>query len=266
MQANVKILLLGDIVGKPGRRALQERLESLVDEVEADFVIANGENASGGLGITPEVADKLLSLPIDVLTSGNHIWKHKSIRDYLDSGERLLRPANYPPGTPGRGAGVFSAACGVDIAVLNLEGQLFMNPLPCPFREADRQVEALSRQTPLIVVDFHAEATSEKRSLGLYLDGRVTAVLGTHTHVPTADAQIMTGGSGYLTDLGMTGPTDSVIGVRKEQAIARFTTRLPTSHQVARGGVQIQGALVTADARSGKCLAITRHTWPVELQ
>jgi 2',3'-cyclic-nucleotide 2'-phosphodiesterase len=148
--------------------------------------------------------------------------------------------------------------------VLNLEGQLFMNPLPCPFREADRQLEVLRRETPIIVVDFHAEATSEKRSLGFYLDGRVTAVLGTHTHVPTADAEILAGGTAYLTDLGMTGPVDSVIGVRKEQAIARFTTRLPTSHQVARDNVQIQGVVLTADASCGKCTEITRHTWPAD--
>ncbi len=260
----IKILVMGDIVGKPGRRALAKRLSALVEKSGANFVIANGENASGGLGITPQVADELLALPIDVLTSGNHIWKHKDIRDYLDSHERLLRPANYPPQTPGRGAGVFDAPGGLKIGVLNLEGQLFMNPLPCPFREADRQLEELRRQTPIIIVDFHAEATSEKRSLGFYLDGRVTAVLGTHTHIPTADAEILAGGTGYLTDLGMTGPIDSVIGVRKEQAIARFVTRLPTSHQVARDNVQIQGVVITADTSSGKCTQITRHTWPVD--
>jgi len=257
------ILVLGDVVGKPGRKALAQNLEALVEEVNADFVIANGENASGGLGITPQVAEELLALPIDMLTSGNHIWKHKEIKKYLDTQEKLLRPANYPEGSPGRGAGLYQAGNGVTVGVLNLEGLLFMNALPCPFRTADSKLEALRQKTNLVIVDFHAEATSEKRALGHYLDGRVTAVVGTHTHIPTADAEVLPGGTGYITDLGMCGPTDSVIGVRKEHAIARFTDKLPTAFQVAKDRVKIQGVVIVADTKSGKCLEITQRAWAV---
>jgi metallophosphoesterase (TIGR00282 family) len=257
------ILALGDVVGKPGRKALAGNLEALIEECNADFVLANGENASGGLGITPQVAEELLSLPIDMLTSGNHIWKHKEIKKYLETQEKLLRPANYPEGSPGRGAGLYRAKTGVTVGVLNLEGLLFMNALPCPFRTADSELEALRQQTPLVIVDFHAEATSEKRALGHYLDGRVTAVVGTHTHIPTADAEVLPGGTGYITDLGMCGPTDSVIGVRKEHAIARFTDKLPTAFQVAKDRVQIQGVVIVADAQTGKCLEINQRTWAV---
>jgi calcineurin-like phosphoesterase len=242
-RGTLNILALGDIIGKPGRVALAKNLDALIQECNADFVLANGENASGGLGITPQVAEELLSLSIDMLTSGNHIWKHREIRGFLDSQPRLLRPANYPDGSPGRGSGLYQAQNGMTIAVLNLEGLLFMNPLPCPFRTA--------------------EATSEKRALGHYLDGRVTAVVGTHTHIPTADAEVLPGGTGYLTDLGMCGPTDSVIGIRKEHAIARFTEKLPTNFQVAKGRVQIQGALIVADAKTGKCLEIVQRAWSV---
>jgi metallophosphoesterase (TIGR00282 family) len=259
----LNILALGDVVGKPGRRALAQNLEALIEECNADFVIANGENASGGLGITPQVAEELLGLPIDMLTSGNHIWKHKDIKGYLETQEKLLRPANYPEGSPGRGSGVYRAQNGTAVGVLNLEGLLFMSSLACPFKTADRELEALRGETPICIVDFHAEATSEKRALGHYLDGRATAVVGTHTHIPTADAEVLPGGTGYITDLGMCGPTDSVIGVRKEQAIARFTDKLPTAFQVAKDRVQIQGALIVADARSGKCLEITQRTWAV---
>ncbi len=260
----VTVVMLGDIIGKPGRKALTARLADIVSECQADLVIANGENASGGLGITPKVADELLDLPIDVLTTGNHVWKHKDIKDYLSLESRLLRPANYPEATPGKGVVTVTAKNGVSVGVINLEGQLFMNPLPCPFRCADRLIDGLRNQARVILVDFHAEATSEKRALGHYLDGRVSAVVGTHTHIPTADAEVLAGGTGYLTDLGMTGPTDSVIGVRKENAIGRFTTRLPTPFQVARDRIRIQGALIQIDASSGKCLQITQRSWSVE--
>jgi metallophosphoesterase (TIGR00282 family) len=239
-------------------------LPVILEETAAGFVVANGENASGGLGITPGVADELLELSVDVLTTGNHIWKHKEIRPYLDSRERLLRPANYPAAAPGQGSGVYSAADGTRVGVINLEGLLFMNPLDCPFQTADRLIDELRGQVKLILVDFHAEATSEKRALGHYLDSRVTAVVGTHTHIPTADAEVLPGGTGYLTDLGMCGPTDSVIGIRKQQAIARFTTRLPTPFQVASDRLQIQGALIEADSQTGRCVAITQRSWAVE--
>jgi metallophosphoesterase (TIGR00282 family) len=243
---------------------LATRLESIVAECQADFVVANGENASGGLGITPAVSDELLRLPIDVLTSGNHIWKHKEIRSYLDGEQRLLRPLNYPTGTPGKGSGVFSTRDGVSVGVINLEGTLFMSPLRCPFHTVDEEISSLRHRASLVLVDFHAEATSEKRAMGHFLDGRVTAMVGTHTHVPTADAEILPGGTGYLTDLGMCGPTDSVIGIRKEQAIARFTTRLPSPFQVANGRIRLQGILIVADPSSGKCLEISQKIWKAE--
>ncbi len=259
-----RILLLGDVVGKPGRTALKRRLADLVAANGITLVVANGENASGGIGLTPEVAEELLATGIGVLTSGNHIWKHKEIQPYLEKEPRLLRPANYPAGAPGRGSGVFASARGTQVGLINLEGQLFMSPLPCPFRRADEEIAALRGRCRITLVDFHSEATSEKRAMGWYLDGRVTALVGTHTHVPTADAHVMPGGTGYLTDLGMCGPVDSVIGIRKEQALARFLTRLPSQFQVASGRVEIQGAIVTADPESGRCLEITRHTWPAD--
>ncbi len=259
-----RILALGDVFGNPGRKEISRQLGRIVEEEKIDFVMANGENASGGLGITPAVADELLDLGIDVLTSGNHIWKHKEIQSYLGNQPRLLRPANYPTGAPGKGSGVFQSRDGLSIGVMSLEGRLFMSPLPCPFRAAEVELESLRKKTSLILVDLHAEATSEKRALGHYLDGRVTAVLGTHTHIPTADAEVLPGGTGYLTDLGMCGPTDSVIGIRKEQAIERFLTQLPSPFQVASGRVRLQGALINADPQTGKCLQILQKTWQGE--
>ncbi len=259
------ILALGDVVGKPGRQALASYLPRLIAESGAQFVVVNAENASGGLGLKPQEANELLQLPIDVLTSGNHIWKHKEIVAFIDSQPRLLRPANYPEHTPGRGHGVFISKDGVPVGVLNLEGTLFMNPLPCPFRCADRALPILREQTAITLVDFHAEATSEKRALGHYLDGRISVMVGTHTHIPTADAEVLAGGSGYQTDLGMCGPTDSVIGVSKREAIERFLTKLPTGFQVARQGVRLQGALIRINPDSGRCLDIIQRSWPVNL-
>ena len=258
------ILALGDLMGKPGRRAVAGSLPGLIEQTGAGFVLVNGENASGGLGLTPREADELLALPISVITTGNHIWKHKEIRADLDDDHRVLRPANYPDEAPGKGWIVIDGPGGVAVGVLNLQGLLFMENLACPFRTADRALEQLRRQANVILVDFHAEATSEKRALGHYLDGRVSAVVGTHTHVPTADAEVLPGGTGYLTDLGMCGATDSVIGVRKEPAIERFVTKLPTKFQVANARPQIQGALIQVDPGTGKCLAIEQRTWRVE--
>ncbi len=261
----LNILLLGDIIGKPGRKALHAALGSIRRECGADFVLANGENASGGLGITPEVTEELLLLGIDVLTSGNHIWKHKDIKKYLDDQPRLLRPANYPNTSPGKGSGIIETKSGIPIGVINLEGLLFMSSLNCPFQTADRELDKIRPHAQVILVDFHAEATSEKRALGHYLDGRVSAVVGTHTHIPTADAEVLEGKTGYLTDLGMCGPIDSVIGVRKEQAIARFITKMPQPFQVAGKNVKIQGALLTVDPKTGRCLEIQQRCWPVEI-
>jgi metallophosphoesterase (TIGR00282 family) len=262
--SNLTILALGDVFGKPGRQALRRHLETIVKESQIDFVIANGENASGGLGITSSVADSLLNHKIDVLTSGNHIWRHREITSFLDDCPRILRPANYPNGTPGRGSGIYEGPQGVSIGVINLEGVLFMTPLACPFKTADQEIDNLRQKTSIIIVDFHAEATSEKRALGYYLDGRVSALVGTHTHIPTADAEILQRGTGYLTDLGMCGPTDSVIGIRKEQAISRFTSKIPCHHQVARDRVQIQGAIIDIDTKTGHCTKIVQRIWPVD--
>jgi hypothetical protein len=252
-------------MGKPGRRALAEGLAAIIEETGAGFVMVNGENAAGGLGITSDIAEELLRLPITVITSGNHIWKHKEIQAYLDKQPRLLRPANYPPGSPGRGTGVFMAAGQIPVGILNLEGQLFMSPLPCPFRTADAELEALRKEARILLVDFHAEATSEKRALGHYLDGRISALVGTHTHVPTADAGVLPKGTGYITDLGMCGPTRSVIGVRVEDAIARFVTKLPSPFQVAKDDVCLQGAVLEVEVATGRCLRIAQRSWAVQV-
>lgn len=254
----VKLLFIGDIIGKPGRQAVSRELYRLVDRYRVDMVIANGENAAGGFGITEETAKELYGCGVHVLTSGNHVWDKKDSLDFLKRTETLLRPANYPDGAPGRGSVVATTAGGVKVAVLNLEGRVFMNNLDCPFRVADREIERLKRETPIIFVDFHAEATSEKASLGWYLDGRVSAVIGTHTHVQTADERLLTGGTAYMTDAGMTGAFDSVIGIRKEEAIEKFLTQLPAKFEVAKKDVRLNGVVIEIDEVSGKALGVER--------
>jgi hypothetical protein len=254
----VKLLFIGDIIGKPGRQAVSRELHRLVDRYMVDLVIANGENAAGGFGITEETANDLYRCGIHVLTSGNHIWDKKDSFDYINREEKLLRPANYPEGTPGRGSAVYKTAAGIKVAILNLEGRVFMNNLDCPFRVADREIGRLQVETPIIFVDFHAEATSEKTSLGWYLDGRVSALIGTHTHIQTADERILPGGTAYLTDAGMTGGIDSVIGVKKEEAIAKFLTQLPAKFDVAKNNLRLNGVVVAVDERSGQAVRIER--------
>ena len=254
----VKLLFIGDIIGKPGRQAVSRELHRLVDRYMVDMVIANGENAAGGFGITEETANDLFKCGIDVLTSGNHIWDKKESFPFVNREERLLRPANYPEGAPGRGSGIFMTAGGASVAVLNLEGRVFMNNLECPFRTADREIARLQTETPIILVDFHAEATSEKTSLGWYLDGRVSALIGTHTHIQTADERILPGGTAYLTDAGMTGSTDSVIGVRKEEAITKFLSQLPTKFEVAKNNLRLNAVAVTVDEVSGNAVSVER--------
>jgi 2',3'-cyclic-nucleotide 2'-phosphodiesterase len=254
----VKLLFIGDIIGKPGRQAVSRELHRLVDRHMVDLVVANGENAAGGFGITEETASDLFKCGIDVLTSGNHIWDKKDSLAFIIREERILRPANYPEGTPGRGSGVYRTAGGVRIAVLNLEGRVFMNNLDCPFRTADREIARLKEETPIILVDFHAEATSEKNSLGWYLDGRVSAMIGTHTHVQTADERILPGGTAYLTDAGMSGSMDSVIGIKKEEAITKFLSQLPTKFEVAKNNLRLNGVVVEVDEMSGKALSMER--------
>ena len=254
----VKILFVGDIIGKTGRQALSRELHRLIDRHRVDVVIANGENAAGGFGLTEEVAGELFKLGIDILTSGNHIWDKKEALDYLRREEKVIRPANYPEGTPGCGSVIFATAGGLKVAVLNLEGRVFMNNLECPFRVADREIERLKKETPVIFIDFHAEATSEKASLGWYLDGRASAVIGTHTHVQTADERILPGGTAYMTDAGMTGAFDSVIGIRKDEAIAKFLTQMPVRFEVAKANIRLNGVVVEVDEESGRAHRIER--------
>jgi len=256
----MKILFIGDIFGHPGRRIVRELLPSLVGEYDPDLVLANGENAAAGFGITPPLVEELLDVGIAVLTSGNHIWDKKEIYTYLNehADGRLLRPANYPPGAPGHGVYLGKSRSGFDYAVLNLQGRIFMNPIDCPFRTADAELARIPPQVKVRIVDIHAEATSEKISLGWYLDGRVTAVLGTHTHIPTADETILPNGAAYVTDLGMTGPYDSVIGIDKQPVIQKFLNQLPTRFEVAKGDVRLHAVLIEADPQTGHALSIQR--------
>jgi metallophosphoesterase (TIGR00282 family) len=254
----VKVLFIADIVGKPGRQALSQELHRVVDRYAVDLVVANGENAAGGFGLTEETARELFSCGVHLLTSGNHIWDKKESVDFIRREEKLIRPANYPEGTPGRGSAIIQTASGIPVAVLNLEGRVFMNSLECPFRVAEREIARLKEVSPIVLVDFHAEATSEKLSLGWYLDGRVSAVLGTHTHVQTADERILPGGTAYMTDVGMTGSFDSVIGIRKELAIEKFVTQLPVRFEVAKRDIRLNCVVLEVDEISGKALGIER--------
>lgn len=254
----MRILFVGDIHGKPGRRILKEVLPGLRRDHGIDFAIANGENAAAGAGITPDVAEEIFAAGVDVITGGNHTWQQRSAYDFLDSHPRVLRPLNYPPGVPGRGAAVVQSKDGSRIAVLNLQGRVFMQEIDDPFRSARAEAERLRPQTPVIIVDFHAEATSEKIALGWYLDGRVTAVLGTHTHVQTVDARVLPGGTAYITDVGMTGPRDGVIGMDREGVLERFLTQLPVRFEVAAGPAQLSAVMVEADDASGQAKSITR--------
>lgn len=233
----MKILFIGDIFASPGRRAVAEHLPRLVQEENIDLTVANAENAAGGFGLTPAVAEELFALGLDVLTSGNHIWDKREIYDYLAEQPRLLRPANYPDELPGRGVWVGRARNGVPVAVINLQGRTYMPPIDCPFRKADEILPSLDPAVKVRIVDFHAEVTSEKMAMGWYLDGRVSAVLGTHTHVPTADARVLPQGTAYQTDVGMTGPYESVIGVKADAVVRRFLTGLPVRFEPAKRGV-----------------------------
>lgn len=254
----MKILFIGDIVGKPGRQAIDRLLRKVVGDYGIGFTIANGENAAGGMGMTPAIAMEILDQGVDLLTSGNHIWAKKEIYPFLDKESRILRPANYPPHVPGRGAGVFQAKSGEKIGVINLEGRVFMKHLDCPFRIGEKEIETLKKETSIIVVDFHAEATSEKVALGWFLDGKVTAVLGTHTHVQTSDEKILDEGTAYITDVGMTGPLDSVIGIRKQVAVNRLLTQIPWKFDVATDEVELQGVIVEVDPLRGRAKDIQR--------
>lgn len=244
--------------GRPGRRAVEERLPSLREELDIDFCVANGENVADGVGITPKLADVLLASGVDVLTLGNHTWRRREIVPYLSGSERLIRPANLSASSPGRGMTVATARDESRVAVINLLGDLFMQPAVAPFEVIDELVEEARREAPVVLVDFHGEATSEKVAMAHYLDGRVTAVFGTHTHVQTSDARVQPGGTAAITDAGMTGPHDSVIGVKAEQAIHRMRTGMPVRFETAEGGIRLEGALVECDGsgRATSCEAV----------
>jgi metallophosphoesterase (TIGR00282 family) len=254
----MNILFIGDIFASPGRRIVADHLQDIVESNRIDLTIANAENAAGGFGLTPAIAEELFGLGLDVLTSGNHVWDKREIYDYLRRQPRLLRPANYPD-APGNGVIVWRARNGVDCAVLNLQGRTYMAPTDCPFRKADQILGGLDPAIKVRFVDFHAEATSEKIALGWYLDGRVSAAIGTHTHVPTADTRILPGGTAYQTDCGMTGPYHSVIGVQTEIIVQRFLTGLPVRMEAARQQAEMHAVIVDVDEATGKARAIRRH-------
>jgi len=255
----MNLLFIGDIFASPGRRMLADYLPTLISSERIDLVIGNAENAAGGFGVTPLVAEELFSLGLDVLTSGNHIWDKREIYDYLDRQPRLLRPANYPGNTPGRGVLVTRARNGGQAAVINLQGRTHMLPIDCPFRKADEILDSLDPSIKVRFVDFHAEITSEKVAMGWYLDGRVSAVCGSHTHVATADTRILPGGTAYQTDAGMTGPHDSIIGIDKQIVLRRFLTFTPVRMEAARGKVELHSVIISVDEDTGKALAVRRH-------
>lgn len=254
----MKVLFIGDIVGKTGRKALREGLPDLVNKLKIDFVIANVENAAGGFGITRTVAEEIFLFGVDVFTSGNHVWDKKEAVTYITKENRLLRPANYPADVPGHGSIVMKTLSGEKIGILNLAGRVFMQPLDCPFKAAERELVQLQKETNIIFVDFHGEATSEKSAIGWFLDGRVSAVIGTHTHVQTADEKILPGGTAFITDAGMTGPADSIIGVKKEQIIDKFLTHIPVRFETAKGEPILSGVVVEVNPKTGKSKSIQR--------
>lgn len=254
---HVTVFFIGDVIGEPGRKALFLSLSKMINKKKVDLVLANGENASGGFGITGKIAGKLYSYGVDCITTGNHVWRNKEIFKFISEDPKLIRPANYPKETPGKGW-IIIEKNEVKIAVLNLLGRVFMEPLECPFKTAHKEVSILRKQTKIILIDFHGEATSEKVAMGWYMDGMVSAVIGTHTHVQTADERVLPGGTAYITDIGMTGPFDSIIGMKKENALRKFVTMLPTKFSVAENDIRINGVVITIDKETGRALMIER--------
>lgn len=253
----MRILFIGDVFGRPGRRLLSEWVPHYRNEHRVDFVIANAENSASGKGVTPSTVEELLSAEIDVLTGGNHTWAQRNSYDLLNNEERVLRPANVPPEMPGRGTGYFESSDGTTIGVINLMGRAFMRGFDCPFRMGQELVDEMREQTPIIIVDFHAEATSEKVGMAAHLDGLVTAVIGTHTHVPTADARVSRRGTAAITDVGMTGPYDSIIGVKTSIILDQMMIGLPVRHEVATEDVRVCGLLMDVDPETGRALRAT---------
>ena len=259
----MKILFLGDVVGHPGRKAVKALIPGLVSEHGVALVVANVENAAGGVGVTPDIVDELLDAGVHVMTSGNHVWDKKEVLDVMGFEPRLLRPWNYPSGNPGRGMVVVKTDGGVKVGVINVEGNVFMRPKSCPFQAVREALEAVRQEARVVIIDVHAEATSEKKAMGWYCDGKASLVVGTHTHVQTSDERILPRGTAYLTDAGMTGPHDSVIGVKKEIVIERFISGMPRRFEPATDGIRLQGALVEVDPETGRAIAIRRVDEPL---
>jgi len=258
----MKLLFIGDIVGKPGREMIRKGLRAIVDHHGVDFVIANVENSAAGFGITRDIGDTFLQWGVEVMTSGNHIWDKKEALDYIATERRLLRPANYPPGVPGRGSYLATTGDGRAVGVVNVMGRVFMTPIDCPFRKADEIVPELRKETPIVLVDMHCEATSESLAMGWYLDGRVSAVVGTHRHVQTADERVLPGGTAYITDLGMTGPTEGVIGVDRDLILQRFLSQMPMRFEPAKGPAALHGVIIVVDPETGRASDIRRLRVP----
>jgi metallophosphoesterase (TIGR00282 family) len=254
----MRVIVTGDVVGKPGRRILCETLKWLREKHKAELVVANVENAAGGAGIIPRIADEILSAGVDVMTSGNHIYDRKEILGYIEKEARLLRPANYPADAPGRGLWLGTSISGTPIAVINVQGRIFMPVTDCPFRAVDKILAEINGRAKVVIVDHHAEATSEKLAMGRYLDGRVSAVIGTHTHVQTADEQILPGGTAYITDLGMTGPHDGIIGIESSLVLTRFLRAIPVHFEPAKSDVRLNGVVVEIDEQTGRSTSIKR--------
>jgi len=254
----MRIFFIGDIVGKPGREAVRALLPNLADKFKTDVVIANGENAAAGFGITEQTATEIFSCGVDIITTGNHVWDKKEALTYLEKEPRVLRPLNYPPDVPGNGSALITKPGKAPVAVLNLAGRVFMNCMDCPFRTAAASLEKIREAAGIIIIDFHAEATSEKVAFGYYLDGKVSAIIGTHTHVQTADEKILPGGTAYISDAGMTGPAHSVIGVEKNQIIGKFLSGMPRKFDVAEGKTLLNGVVVDIDEKSGRANGIQR--------
>jgi 2',3'-cyclic-nucleotide 2'-phosphodiesterase len=254
----VRILFIGDIFGRPGRDIAQRAIKPLIARHDIDLVVANVENSAAGFGVTGDIAETILKFGVDVMTSGNHIWDKKEVLEYLPRQPKLLRPANFPAGVPGRGTWIGSSRSGVTVAVINVMGRIFMAPLEDPFAVVAREIEAARAKARVILVDFHAEATSEKVAMGWHLDGRATAVFGTHTHVQTADERVLPKGTAYITDVGMTGPHDSIIGVTIDAALSRFVTGMPAKFEAASGGARLNAIVITADAGTGRATGIER--------
>ena len=254
----MRILAIGDIVGRPGRAFVAQQLGELAEREGIDFVVVNAENAAGGAGLTAEIADSLFAAGAAVVTTGDHVWRRQKIAEKLAADPRLLRPHNFAPEAPGTGCGIFEAPGGIPVAVVNIQGRVFMHPIDCPFHAMDRALEQIGDAAKIILVDFHAEATSEKIAMGRSLDGRVTAVFGTHTHVQTADETIWPGGTAYITDLGMSGPHESILGRNTENVIKHFRSWLPFPFDVAKDDIRLSGVIIDADESTGKATAIRR--------